>query len=105
MNMFSSNGVSCITEVEARLGDVLAKCFRQKNESFASYMEARFQLREWAEANGVRIVSFWDYGETKRRRPELHLVPSHLKGNTNMDTFLVFDDEFATKVLVFGCVP
>jgi len=106
MKIFSSNWINCITETEARIGDILAREFPIKNDSFHSRAEARLKLKGWAASHGIRILSFWDYGETKRKNPELHLVPSpHPDIHDSGDTFLVFDDELATKILVLGGVP
>lgn len=103
--MFSSNGVSCITETEARLGDVLARAFPREGQGYEPHMRAKARVEAWAAANGVRILSFWDYSDTKRAHPELHLAPTPHPGNTSSGTFLAFDEDLATKVLFLGFVP
>ena len=103
--MICSNGVCHITEIEARLGDILAKCFPRRDESLESHLDAKRELTQWAEKNGIRFHSFWDYTPTKAIRPEVHFVPSPHPGRTSSDTFLHFPEELALKVLFLGEVP
>jgi hypothetical protein len=99
--MNSSNGVCHITEIEARLGDILRRSFPGEGLD----RDPKVEFDEWAARNNIQRVSFWDYTPTKRKSPELHLVPTPHPGLVSSDTFLVFDDEMAAKVLFLGQVP
>jgi len=90
--MIQSNGICNITEIEAKLGDILKESFRDKIE-----------LDEWAVQNNIQKLSFWDYTDTKKKKPELHLVPSpHRNGLSNRETFLAFDHELALLTIFLG---
>lgn len=103
--MISSNGVCHITEIEARIGDILAKSFPREGLSRDEMVLAKVEFDEWAVRNNIPRMSFWDYTATKKKHPELHLVPTPHPGISSADTFLVFDEELTTKVLFLGGVP
>jgi hypothetical protein len=92
--MAQSNGISQITDIEARLGDLL---------------RARFSTREglerWAEEYGTPMLNFWDYSKTKMQGIYLAPIPLYLRGCGHDKTYLVFGDELATRILALGFIP
>ncbi len=92
--MAQSNGISQITEIEARLGDLL---------------RARFSTREdldrWAEEYGTPMLSFWDYSKTKRQDIHLAPIPVNLLDRSYDKTYLVFGDELAMRILALDFIP
>lgn len=101
--MYSSNGTSCITETEARLGDMMRDRFPHDGTS-EGFLRTRKIFVEWALRNQIPFMSFWDYTETKRKHPEIHLAPSPLR-LTSEDHYLVFSRELTLKVLTLGFLP
>lgn len=86
-----SNGISHITDMEAKLGDMLRERFTTKND-----------LDRWAGEHGLTMLDFWEYCENKREG--IHLAPMPLRNwrNGHDKTYLVFGDELAMKILVLG---
>jgi len=103
--MNSSNGISYITEMEAKLGDMLREGFPADRSSHEAYLKCKERLDSWARENGIRAMSFWDYAESRRKHPELHFAPLPMPKNGNQDAFLVFSHEMALRVLYFGQIP
>ena len=103
--MISSNGVCLITETEARLGDLLRDNFPKDGLDRDQMILAKIEFDEWASKNHIPRLSFWDYTPTKKKHPELHLVPTPHPGISNSDQFLVFSQELATRILTLGFIP
>lgn len=105
MKMISSNGVCYITETEARIGDILRDSFPREGLDHDHMILAKIEFDEWAAKNNIPRMSFWDYTDTKKKSPELHLVPTPHPGLSNNDKFLVFTEELATRILTLGFIP
>jgi hypothetical protein len=101
--VFSSNGTSHISETEARLGDLMRDAFPH-DETREGMSRAREMFLDWAKRNGIPFLSFWEYSETKRKNPGIHLAPNPLR-LASEDHYLVFLRELALKVLTLGFLP
>jgi hypothetical protein len=102
--MYSSNGVSCIAETEALLGDLMKESFPHDG-SHGDYHRAKARFMDWVGRSGLRTLSFWDYIAFKKTSPGLHLAPSPFIGLDYENRYIVFDKEIATKVLALGFLP
>jgi hypothetical protein len=103
--MYSSNGTSLITEIEAKLGDLMRDGFPHDG-TYSEYHKAKDKFLACIEANGIRLMSFWDYTETKKKKTTgINLAPSPFSTPGREDHYVVFDDELATRVLALGFLP
>ena len=102
--MYSSNGVSCITETEALLGDLMRESFPHDG-SYDDYHTVKARFLDWVRSNGLRTISFWDYISFKKTHSWLHLAPSPFIGLDHENRYIVFDDNLATKALFLGFLP
>jgi hypothetical protein len=91
--MAQSNGISQITDIEAKLGDLLRERFSSRED-----------VDRWAEEYGVHMRNFWDYSKTKRQGIHLAPIPLCLRDHHDK-TYIVFGDELATRILALGFIP
>lgn len=105
--MICSNGICGITEIEAKIGDILCKSFPCDITDRESYIEAKLKLNSWVIKNKIEQLSFWDYTPTKKIRPDAILAPSpfHHPIEQNSKAYLDFPFDLAMIVLHFDYVP
>jgi hypothetical protein len=92
--MNSSNGTSYITEIEAKLGDLMRDSFPHDG-TYEDYHKAKSKFLTWIETNRIRLMSFWDY--IKQRNNRNKPCPQPVLNSKQGRPLRVFDDELATR--------